>query len=119
VEEMVIFSRTFDLLEWLVPRSETFPRPFRHTVTARLLAASLDLPELLLEAQSRSGSPRQDRLAQADACLNKLRLYLRLAHRWRWLSDGQYEHVSRMLAEIGKLLGGWIRQAGKEAGSKK
>lgn len=116
---MVIFSRTFDLLEWLVPRSETFPRAFRHSVTARLLAASLDLPELLLEAQSRSGSPRQDRLAQADACLNKLRLYLRLAHRWRWLSDGQYEHVSRMLAEIGKLLGGWIRQAGKEACSKK
>ena len=117
---MVIFSRTFDLLEWLVPRSETFPRPFRYTVTARLLAASLDLPELLLEAQSRTGSPRQDRLAQADACLNKLRLYLRVAHSWRWLSDGQYEHVSRMLAEIGKLLGGWIRQAGKGGpGSKK
>jgi len=38
---------------------------------------------------------------------------LRLAHRWHWLSDGQYEHVSRMVAEIGKLLGGWMRQAGK------
>ena len=34
--------------------------------------------------------------------MNKLRLYLRLAHRWRWLSDGQYEHVSRMVAEVGR-----------------
>ena len=43
-----------------------------------------------------------------------MRLYLRLAHRWRWLSSGQYEHVSRMVAEIGRLLGGWIRQAAAE-----
>jgi hypothetical protein len=49
-----------------------------------------------------------DALAEADGTLNILRVYLRLAHRWRWLSDGQYEHVSRMVAEIGRLLGGWI-----------
>jgi hypothetical protein len=109
-DDLVIFSRTYDLLEWLVPRAESFPRIFRYTVTARLLGAALDLPEQLLEAQSHRGAARRNRLAEADASLNKLRLYLRLAHSWRWLSDGQYEHVSRMVAEIGRLLGGWIRQ---------
>ena len=115
-EEMVIFVRVFDLLEWLVPKGEAFPRPFRHTVTARLLDAALDLPEQLYEAQSRRGKQRRDALAEADVTLNKLRLHLRLAHRWRWLSNGQYEHVSRMVAEIGRLLGGWIRQAAAERG---
>lgn len=115
-EDMVIFARVFDLLEWLVPKGEAFPRPFRHTVTTRLLGAALDLPEQLFEAQSRHGRQRRDTLAEADATLNKLRLYLRLVHRWRWLSDGQYEHVSRMVAEIGRLLGGWIRQAAREQG---
>ncbi len=115
-EDMVIFVRVFDLLEWLVPRGEGFPRPFRHTVTARLLGAALDLPEQLFEAQSRRGRHRRDALTEADATLNKLRLYLRLAHRWGWLSDGQYEHVSRMVAEVGRLLGGWIRQAAREQG---
>ena len=114
MEDLVIFSRTFDLLEWLVPKGEAFPRPFRRTVTARLLSAALDLPEQLLDAQSRRGAQRREKLAQADSTLNKLRLYLRLAHKWRWLSDGQFEHVSRMVAEIGRLLGGWIRQAGGE-----
>ena len=113
-EDMVIFARVFDLLEWLVPKGEAFPRPFRHTVTARLLGAALDLPEQLFDAQSRRGGQRRDALSQADATLNKLRLYLRLAHRWRWLSDSQYEHVSRLVAEIGRLLGGWIRQAAHE-----
>lgn len=115
-EEMVIFTRVFDLLEWLVPKAEAFPRPFRHTVTQRLLGAALDLSEQLFEAQSRRGGRRRDALAAADATLNKLRLYLRLVHRWRWLSDSQYEHVSRMVAEVGRLLGGWIRQAGGERG---
>jgi len=110
-QEMVIFARVFDLLEWLVPKGEAFPRAFRHTVTARLVGAALDLPERLFEAQSRRGERRRDALAEADAALNTLRLYLRLAHRWHWLSDGQYEHVSRMVAEIGRLLGGWIRQS--------
>lgn len=36
-QEMVIFSRTFDLLEWLLPKSERFPRAYRSTVTQRLM----------------------------------------------------------------------------------
>ncbi len=35
-----------------------------------------------------------------------------LAFRWGWLSESQYEFVSEQVAEIGKLLGGWIRQTG-------
>jgi hypothetical protein len=46
-----------------------------------------------------------------DAALGRLRLYLRLAHHWHWLNDGQYQHVSSMLAEVGRLLGGWLKQA--------
>jgi hypothetical protein len=64
----------------------------------------------LAEANARSGETRQRELQAADAHLNKLRLYLRLAYHWRWLSSGQYAHVSRMVTEIGKLLGGWIKQ---------
>jgi hypothetical protein len=115
-EDMIILNRVFDLLEWLLPKGERFPRAYRHTVNQRLMDAALDLQEYLFEAQSRRGRGRQDALITADVALNRLRLYLRLAHRWRWLSDGQYEHVSRMVAEIGRLLGGWIRQVAGEKG---
>jgi hypothetical protein len=108
--EMVLFVRVFDLLEWLVPKGESFPRTFRHTVTARMLGAAMDLPERLYQAHTRRGRARLAALGEADAALNVLRLYLRLAHRWRWLTDGQYEHVSAIVAEIGRLLGGWLRQ---------
>ncbi len=107
---MVIFARTFDLLDWLIPRCNDFPAVQRFAVTKRLQDAALDLQEALYDANSRTGIARLAFLSAADAHLGKLRLYLRLAHRWRWLNDGQYEHVSRMIAEIGRLLGGWIKQ---------
>jgi hypothetical protein len=108
-DEMIILTRTFDLLAWLLPKLERFPRLYRPTVIQRMMDAALDFQEMLFEAQSQGGSTRQRHLRQADAALNKLRLYLRLAHRWHWLNDGQYQHVSSMVAELGRLLGGWVK----------
>lgn len=109
-EELVILTRTFDLLTWLLPHAERFPSAQRFATTQRLQNAAFDFQEALFEANARAGAARLAHLEAADAHLNKLRLYLRLAHRWRWLSDGQYRHVSAMVAEIGRLLGGWLRQ---------
>ena len=108
-DEMIILTRTFDLLTWLLPKLERFPRLYRQTVTQRMMDAALDFQEALFEAQSQGGSTRQKHLRQADAALNKLRLYLRLAHHWHWLNSGQYRYVSTMVAELGRLLGGWMK----------
>ncbi|MCP4425083.1 MAG: diversity-generating retroelement protein Avd [Chloroflexi bacterium] len=108
--EMVIFTRTYDLLRWLLPKSERFPRLYRSTVTQRLMDAALDFQESTLMAQAHRDKIRLRHLRAADAHLSKVRLYLRLAHEWGWLSPGQYKHVGQMVAEIGRLLGGWIQQ---------
>lgn len=107
---MVIFSQTHELLSWLLPQTERFPKSQRFVVTQRLHAALLDFQEALFDANVRTGVQRLSYLEAADGHLHKLRLYLRLAQQWGWLSAGQYEHVSRMVAGVGKLLGGWIRQ---------
>ena len=106
-QEMPIFTRSFDFLSWLLPATNHFPRAQRHSFTRRLLDAAFDLRERLEEANLRRGSDRQQRLQLADEALTKVRLYLRLAVRWGWLSDGQYQHVAEMVVEIGRLLGGW------------
>lgn len=108
--EMVIFTRTYDMLQWLLPKAERFPKVYRSTVTQRLMNVALDFQEALFDAQAYDDKIRLRHLRQADAHLNKLRLYLRLAQQWGWLSSGQYEHISQMVAEIGRLLGGWIKQ---------
>ena len=109
-EQMVIFTRTYDLISWLIPKSLSFPRSQRFVVTKRLQDAALNFQERIIEANRQRGRTRLDRLRRADAELDKVRLYLRLALRWGWLTQGQYQHSSEMIREIGAMLGGWIEQ---------
>ena len=111
-EEMPIFTKTYDLLTWLLPTTQRFPRAHRHDFTHRLLNSAFDLRERLEEANLRRGPARLERLEQADEALARLRLYVRLAVKWDWLTPGQYQHLAAMLAEVGKLLGGWRKITG-------
>ncbi len=106
-QEMPIFTRTFDFLTWLLPITNHFPTAHRHTFTKRLLDAAFDLREQLEAANHRMGKERLVYIKMADESLDKVRTYIRLASKWDWLSAGQYQHVSNMVAEIGRLLGGW------------
>lgn len=105
--DMPIFTRTFDFLTWLLPITNHFPKAQRFTVTQRLLNAAFDLRERLEIANARRGSERLKYLQAADESLSQVRLYLRLAAKWDWLTAGQYRHAAEMEAEIGRLLGGW------------
>lgn len=106
-EEMVIFTRMFDFLAWLLPITHKFPRMYRYSFTQRLISTALDLNDHLETANLRRGQERLEQLKLADEALNKLRIYLRLTVRMGWLTSNQYEHVARQLSEIGNLLGGW------------
>ena len=107
--EMPNFTRSFDLLSWLLPATKHFPRANRHDFTRRLLDAAFDLREALERANLLRGRERLRQLDAADEALARLRTYLRLAVRWGWLNGGQYKHVAEMVTEVGRLLGGWRR----------
>jgi hypothetical protein len=100
-EQMVIFTRTFDLLTWLLPHTNKFPRAHRQTVTRRLLDAAFDLRELLEMANLRQGAARRAALLKADEALAKIRMYLRLASKWGWQTDAQIRRVSEGIPFLG------------------
>ena len=110
-QQMPIFSKTYDLMVWLLTATRHFPKQNRHDFTKRLLESMFDLRERLEEANLRRAAARRESLRLADEALAKLRLYIRLAAKMEWLSKGQYAHVVPMLSEIGKLLGGWVKVA--------
>lgn len=108
-----LFTRTFDFVVWLMQVTNHFPRSQRFVLTARLLNAALDFQELVLEANNQRMPARLDKLQQADAELDKVRIYLRLTLKLEWLKPGQYQHGAAMVTEIGRLLGGWQKMLRK------
>jgi hypothetical protein len=110
MRESPIFVRTYDLLQWLLQVTGNFPRSQRFVMARRIQDTAFDFQEALLEAGMGSEEVRTQHLARADIALAKLRFYLRLSTDLTWLTAGQHEHASRMVDEIGRLLGGWQRK---------
>lgn len=105
MKQSPIFSKTYDLILWLLPVTIKFPRQQRFVLAAALQREALRFQELLIEAVH---LPQSDiLLMHADAELDKLRTHLRMSLDMHLIGPGQYEHAAQMTTEIGKLLGGW------------
>lgn len=107
MQQSPIFSRTYDLLRWLIPATVKFPRQHRFVLATTVQQAALKFQEQIIEAVH-SRQPKSV-LQQADITLSQLRTHLRLCHDLGLFSKGQYQHVAGMVNEIGKLLGGWLK----------
>lgn len=104
-----IFVKTSDFILWLLEHTEKFPKSERFRLGKRLEDAAFEFYELLIQA-ARSNR-KQSVLLQADLELEKLRLYVRLAHVRKLTTHKQYHFAAQSLTEMGKLLGGWLKTA--------
>jgi len=102
-----IFLKHYDLMAWLIPCTLAFPKSQRGVLARQVQTELFRINEWLVEAGT--AEDPLSALAEADKSLIRLRTYLRLCRDLKLLSVGQYEHGSRLVAEVGKLLGGWIR----------
>ncbi len=113
MQESPIFSKTYDLLLWLLPATTKFPREQRFVLARFIQETALRFQECLVEAGVGHGRTRASALARADVELTKLRFYLRLCRDMNVLKLNQYRHAAEMVAEIGRLLGGWRKTVGQ------
>lgn len=111
-EPSPIFVKVYDLLAWLIPLTQQFPKSQRFVMAQRLQDAALDLHELLVAAGKTQRAERRRLLVQADIRLEQLRLHWRLCRTLALVEPGRYEHGARLIDEVGRLLGGWIGAEG-------
>lgn len=107
MKQSPLFARTYDFIAWLIPLTIKFPRAQRFVMAAALQRESLRFQELLIEAAHHK-QPGGTLIA-ADAELDKVRTHLRMSLDLGLVQPSQYEHAARLLTEIGRLLGGWMK----------
>ena len=110
-DEPPIFSQWMQFLEWLLPAMEKFPKRVRFTFADRITNLALDIAEDLVVA--RYSHDKQAILRGINLKLEKLRVLLRLSHRLRYLPHAGYEHAAKSVNEVGRMLGGWLREQGQ------
>lgn len=103
-----IFAHWETFLEWLLDRTEKFPRRVAMTFRTRLDNLALDVVERLVEARySRDKMPQ---LVQINLALEKMRLLLRLCCKQRLLDEKAHLFACEQIDIAGRMIGGWLRQ---------
>ena len=106
--ELPAFVHWFDLVEWLLGVTEKMPKSVRLSMTWRVEALALDVLEGVVEA--RYARSKGEILRRLSLQLERLRILLRLCHRRRLVATSSYEHAARGIDEMGRMLGGWLKQ---------
>jgi len=102
-----------ELLLWLIPLLDQFPRSRRFTLGERIEKLLLSVLEGLIQAAY--SRDKRDALARANRELEVTRHLWRLCHELRVIPGRRYEHGARLLDDIGRQLGGWLRAQGARA----
>ncbi|MGH8476157.1 MAG: diversity-generating retroelement protein Avd [Methylococcales bacterium] len=96
-----------ELLLWLIPQIDKFPRVRRFTLGERLESCLLEVLDLSIEAAFTH--EKRAALQRANLRLEVAKHLWRLAMEFQVVALRQYEHGARLMDELGRQLGGWLR----------
>ena len=113
-EKETIVTKMYDLIKYLIPIVNRFPRDFKYTLGDRISNLVLDLLERYVEAYySGNRQAKMNLLIQNNLKLERLRFLIRLAHDYRLFSNQRFGYICAKTDEVGKMNGGWIKQLQK------
>lgn len=106
-KEVDAVARLYDLILWLIPKLERFPRNQKFLIGDRIESLMLDTLERLIEATY--SRQKTQFLHQANLKLEVLRYLIRLSKDLRLINMKTYELASRKINDVGMSVGGWLK----------
>ena len=96
-----------ELIAWLIPQLDKFPRSRRFTLGERIESGLLEVLEKVLEASYTK--TKQAPLKAANLRLEVVRHLWRLAYELGVIPMRRYAHGAKLMDELGRQIGGWLR----------
>jgi len=109
VENLIIYQKQYDFALYLFPIVDRFPKHEKFVFCTHIKSCVLDITRLIIQANKTRH--KRSLLYNIDVKIEELKFLLRLAHDRKYLAHNSYEHSSKLILEIGRLLGGWIKSA--------
>ena len=110
-EDLKILQKTYDMIEYGYIALRQFPKSERHTLAAEIKRSMYELLRLIIRGNKKYF--KKTTLQDVDIELDNLRYLIRLGQSLGFLPFKKYEVWSKLLNEIGKMLGGWIKSTAK------
>ena len=109
-DELLVIDRTFELVKWFLGRLEKFPRSHRYGLGQCIESRLYSIFEGMIRARYTGSPAKAQELAAVNLDLETLRMLTRLAHELKMLPHKSHEQAAREIDEIGRMVGGWLKQ---------
>ncbi|MFH1562214.1 MAG: diversity-generating retroelement protein Avd [Nitrospirota bacterium] len=107
-EKETIITKTYDLLKYSILILSRFPRDQKFLLGEQFQNLLTDILDAFIEAYY--SQKKLPILIPVNLLLEKLRYRIRLSHDLNFISHKQYGLLSEKVDEIGRMLGGWLKQ---------
>ncbi len=103
-----IYKKTEVVFDQVYPALNNFPNAEKYTLCAEIKQAFLNLMKNILLG-NKVESKRQHYQEEADGYLQFCKILIDFSHRQEYINHNFHEDVKMKLAEIGRMLSGWIK----------
>ncbi|NPV89832.1 MAG: diversity-generating retroelement protein Avd [Firmicutes bacterium] len=109
MEQLKIYQKIYDMIVYGNNCLLQFPRSERYALATEIKKSMYTLLRLAIAANKRYY--KKTTLQEMDVELETLKTFIRVASdpKFKYLGLKQYENWSKMLSEIGRMLGGWMK----------
>ena len=115
IEELKITQKIHDMIKYGYQALKQFPKSEKFALAADIKTCMHNILSKAIEAQKKYY--KKTTLQDMDVELMKLKHFMRLSYELGFLPFKKYEYWSKMVAEIGKMLGGWIKSVRDNTGT--
>ena len=107
MEEMKIQQKVFEMMEYAYVCLQQFPKSEKFALVADIKRCMNLILERVVEGSKKYY--KKTTLQELDVEVTKLKAYIRLSYKLGFLPIKKYEIWAEKVVEIGKMVGGWIK----------
>ena len=107
MEEMKIQQKVFEMLEYAYVCLQQFPKSEKFALVVDIKRCMNLILERVVEGSKKYY--KKTTLQELDVEVTKLKAYIRLSYKLGFLPIKKYEIWAEKVVEIGKMVGGWIK----------
>ncbi|TGZ35382.1 hypothetical protein EQ875_01663 [Photobacterium damselae subsp. damselae] len=105
--ELIIQTKTLDMMKYGYIALRQFPKSEKHVMAAEIRQSMLKILRLIITASKRYH--KKTTLQDLDIEIAMLRNAVLLSFQLKYIDIKKYEHWQRQINEIGNMLGGWLK----------
>ena len=112
-DKLLVWQRAHSLVLKIYEVTNSFPKEEIWGLTSQIRRAAVSVPSNIVEGKARGSRKDFKRfLLVARGSLEEVKYQSLLAKELKYMNEEQYEEITVMIEDVGRLLGGMIKRVG-------